>query len=236
VLKTVRHWTLLWASLIQPYFRRSLLPSILSSSPRTTTGLFGFSYEYLEYMSNYFNSCYTSSPAHLILTDLIAIIIIIIVRRNVEIATPFIAEFSPYYCYCYSYGVVSHKASHTLWPLLIHCASPFIHPPELSGSNQQTHTHTVAKKEKHGEKCPRILPEFISFSLYGILTCRKILRHVTNGFTSLRRKEVLRIFIALKIHRSRPDLNPRNLGLMASTTIIRPLMATHPAVTSSLLD
>jgi hypothetical protein len=33
---------------------------------------------------------------------------------------------------------------------------------------------------------------------------------------------VLRIFIALKIHRPRPGLNPRTLDLMASTITTRP--------------
>jgi hypothetical protein len=34
-----------------------------------------------------------------------------------------------------------------------------------------------------------------------LLTCRKILRHGTSGFTSHPKESVLRIFIALKIHR-----------------------------------
>jgi hypothetical protein len=55
------------------------------------------------------------------------------------------------------YGVVSNKASHTLRPLLMYCASPsaflsfLVHPPEFCASNQQR--HLVANQEKLGEKC-----------------------------------------------------------------------------------
>jgi len=53
--------------------------------------------------------------------------------------------------------------------------------------------------------------------LKGSLTCRKILRHGTSGFTSHPKEGVLRIFIALKNPSPLPGLNPRPLGPVAST-------------------
>jgi hypothetical protein len=55
----------------------------------------------------------------------------------------------------------------------------------------------------------------------GSLTCRKILRHGDEGFTSSPKKSV-RSSIALKNPPSRSGLNPRNLGSMASTLNTRP--------------
>jgi hypothetical protein len=46
-------------------------------------------------------------------------------------------------------------------------------------------------------------------------TCRKILRHGADGFTSPLKKGVLRIPIAIKNPLSRPGLNTRTLGPMA---------------------
>jgi hypothetical protein len=50
----------------------------------------------------------------------------------------------------------------------------------------------------------------------GSLTCRKILRHGTSGFTSYPKEVVLRIFISLKNPSPRPGLKPRSLGTVAS--------------------
>jgi hypothetical protein len=59
--------------------------------------------------------------------------------------------------------------------------------------------------------------------LKGCLTCRKVLRHGTSGFTSHSKEGVLRIFIALKNESSWPGLNPRPFGPVASTlTTTRP--------------
>jgi hypothetical protein len=55
------------------------------------------------------------------------------------------------------------------------------------------------------------------FILYGFLTCHKILRHGTDGFTSPPKAVVLRILSPLKIHRPRPSLKSRSFGPMAST-------------------
>jgi hypothetical protein len=63
----------------------------------------------------------------------------------------------------------------------------------------------------------------------GSLTCRKILRQGANGFTSPLNVGMLLNFFALKIHRSRPVLNPWTLGPMADTPTITPPRTTHTA-------
>jgi hypothetical protein len=60
------------------------------------------------------------------------------------------------------------------------------------------------------------------------LTCRKLLRHGAGDFTSPPKKGVLKIFIALKIHRPRPGLNPRTLGPMAGTIPLHHRGRLHP--------
>jgi hypothetical protein len=54
------------------------------------------------------------------------------------------------------------------------------------------------------------------------LTCRKILRHGTSGFTSHSKEGVLRNFIALKNPLPWPALNPQPLGPVASTLTTTP--------------
>jgi hypothetical protein len=49
------------------------------------------------------------------------------------------------------------------------------------------------------------------------LTCRKVLRHETSGFTSHQKEGVLQIFIALKNPSPWPGSNLRPLGPVAST-------------------
>jgi hypothetical protein len=49
------------------------------------------------------------------------------------------------------------------------------------------------------------------------ITCRKILQHGNGGFISSPKEGVLRIVIDLKNPLHRLGLNPRTLGLMAST-------------------
>jgi hypothetical protein len=58
--------------------------------------------------------------------------------------------------------------------------------------------------------------------LEGSLTCCKILRHETSGFTSHPKEGVLRIFIALKNPLPLPGLNPQPLGPVASTLTTTP--------------
>jgi hypothetical protein len=66
------------------------------------------------------------------------------------------------------------------------------------------------------------------FCLQSIFHARKVLlhavnlRHGTDGFTSLPKEVVLRIFITLKIHRLRPGLNPTNLGSSGYHATTRP--------------
>jgi hypothetical protein len=95
-------------------------------------------------------------------------------------------------------------------------------PDSLTGALWQfyQHCHLVAKHEE-------LVKEIINLALRiifvhtakGFLKCRKILRHVANDFPSLMKKGLLRIFIALK-NRSRPGLNLRSLGPMASMLAI----------------
>jgi hypothetical protein len=57
---------------------------------------------------------------------------------------------------------------------------------------------------------------------YADVTCRKILRHGTSGFTSHQKEGVLRIFIAIKKQWPQPGLNPRPLGPVAITLTTTP--------------
>jgi hypothetical protein len=58
------------------------------------------------------------------------------------------------------------------------------------------------------------------------LTCRKILRHVTDGFTSPLKEVVLRGFIALTNLSSLAGFEPVNLESMASRLTTEPPRAT----------
>jgi hypothetical protein len=66
------------------------------------------------------------------------------------------------------YGVVSHKASHTLRPLLIYCASPsefksiLIRPQVLSDSNQET-ASSEAVRNLGGNYCEFFLQVSLSY-------------------------------------------------------------------------
>jgi hypothetical protein len=81
----------------------------------------------------------------------------------------------------------------------------------------------VAKQEGFGE-------ENYAFSLQSIfvnaskgsLTCRKILQHRADVFTSHPKESVLLILIALKNPSPLPGLNPRTLGPMTITLNITP--------------
>jgi hypothetical protein len=67
---------------------------------------------------------------------------------------------------------------------------------------------------KEGELAKEVM-NFVSRSIafipYGSLTCRKILPHGTDGFTSPPKEGVLRIFIALKHPSPLAGFEPRNL-------------------------
>jgi hypothetical protein len=82
-----------------------------------------------------------------------------------------------------------------------------IRPRELSGNS--TNSHVVAKRKKLGKG----YDEFgLTKYLCSYRTCRKILQHGADGFTSPPKEGVLRNYIALKIHRPLPDVNQRTLG------------------------
>jgi hypothetical protein len=61
----------------------------------------------------------------------------------------------------------------------------------------------------------------------GSLTCLKIIRLRTDGFTSPPKEVMLLIFIALKIHYPVLDLHPRTVGPMESTLKSRTPRATE---------
>jgi hypothetical protein len=73
-------------------------------------------------------------------------------------------------------------------PYIATMSDLLIHPPELSGSNQQR--HLVAKEEKLGEKWLNLAYVVSVFMTLGTLTCRTTLQHGTDGFSS----EAIRIW------------------------------------------
>jgi hypothetical protein len=64
------------------------------------------------------------------------------------------------------------------------------------------------------------IPKYLFHISKGSLTCRKILRHRTDVFTSLATKGVIQIVIALKNQSPWPDLNSLTSGLTVSTLAI----------------
>jgi hypothetical protein len=93
-------------------------------------------------------------------------------------------------------------------------------------------TETSGASRKNGRRSENFAYQYVKY-LEGSLTCCKILRHVTSGFTSNTKEGVLRIFIALKNPSPRPGLNPRLLGPVASTLTTtpprRPVSSIHQA-------
>jgi hypothetical protein len=69
---------------------------------------------------------------------------------------------------------------------------------------------------RNGRRSENFAYQYLKY-LKGSLTCRKILRHGTSGFTSHPKEDVLQIFITPKNPLSRLGLNPRPLGPVAST-------------------
>jgi hypothetical protein len=99
--------------------------------------------------------------------------------------------------------VVMMSAADNSW--LVHQSSLAVLPAETSGASRG-----------NGRKSENFAYQYLKY-LKGSLTCRKILRHGTSGFTSHPKEGVLRIFIALKDPSPRPNLNPRPLDPVAST-------------------
>jgi hypothetical protein len=112
------------------------------------------------------------------------------------------------------YAVVSHKASGTLRPLLIYCASPsewlsfLIHPPQLSGSNQQTPSSEKVRNSA------RISMNFSFKYLFHTVGIFNIPWNLTwdRRLSPLPKEVVLRIFIALQNQPSSAGFEPANLG------------------------
>jgi hypothetical protein len=95
----------------------------------------------------------------------------------------------------------------TVLPHLSSNHSSFNHQSSLAVTSR----HLVAKREKLGEECPWILPTSTSF-MRRELTCRKILRYRTDGFTCPPKEVVLRSFISVKNPSSSFGFEPANLG------------------------
>jgi hypothetical protein len=96
---------------------------------------------------------------------------------------------------------------------LIHNSSLAVLPAEKSGAS---------RSENFAYQYLKYLKEY--------LTCHKILWHGTCGFTSHPKEGVLWIFITLKNPSPWPCLNPRPLGLVASTLTTTPLRWLHVLV------
>jgi hypothetical protein len=122
-------------------------------------------------------------------------------------------------CYCLRGGIAQGVPYTTT--ITDHCASPsemesfLIHPPELSGSSQQT---PCSKAEKTWRKM-WILPASIYHTI-GIF-------NMSPALLPIRRKMCYGFELPLKIDRPRKGLNPRTLGPVASTITTRPPTDTH---------
>jgi hypothetical protein len=112
------------------------------------------------------------------------------------------------------------------------------HPDSSIGalwqSYQQSSCCKAGKTGKGNDKF--CLTKYLFRISKGSLTCRKILRHGADGFTSAPKKGVLRILSPLKIHHSGQGLNPRISGPMASTLTTRPRRTTHRVPRRKLLE
>jgi hypothetical protein len=83
-------------------------------------------------------------------------------------------------------------------------------PAEISGTSR-----------RNGRKSENFAYQHLKYQK-GSLTCRKILRHGTSGFTSHPKEGVLRIFIAFENPSPRPGLKPRPLRSGPSTLTTTP--------------
>jgi hypothetical protein len=71
---------------------------------------------------------------------------------------------------------------------------------------QSSSSKTRGTGEGHDELC---ITKYLFHACKGSVTCRKVLRHGTDGYISVSNEDVLRIFISLKIH---PPQSGANLG------------------------
>jgi hypothetical protein len=98
---------------------------------------------------------------------------------------------------------------------LVRQSSLAVLPAETSGASRRI-----------GQRSENFAYPYLKY-LKGSLTRRKILWHGASGFTSHPKEAVLRIFIAVKNPSSRPTLNPRPLGPVASTLTTTPPRRPH---------
>jgi hypothetical protein len=104
--------------------------------------------------------------------------------------------------------VVMMLAGDKSW--LVHQSSLAVLPAETCGASR--------RNWRRGENFAYQYLKYVK----GSLTCRKILRHGTSGFTSHSKEGVLWIFNILKNSSPRPGLNPLLLGPVASILITTP--------------
>jgi hypothetical protein len=87
---------------------------------------------------------------------------------------------------------------------LVHQSSLVVLPAETSGASR-----------RNGGRSENFACQYLKY-FKGSLTCRKILRYETSGFTFHPKKDVLWIFIALTNPLPRPGLNLRPFGSVAA--------------------
>jgi hypothetical protein len=108
----------------------------------------------------------------------------------------------------YLLGLTPNSFTRALWQ-----------PPVLSGGIVSRDTSGASRRTGEGNE-NLVYPSTWDFNRF--LTCHKILRHGTSGFTSHPKKVVLRIFIALQNPSTWPGSNPLTLGPVASTLTTTP--------------
>jgi hypothetical protein len=104
--------------------------------------------------------------------------------------------------------VMIMPAADSSW--LVHKSSLAVLPAYISEASR-----------RNGRKSDNFSYQYLKY-LKGSLTCRKILRHGTSGFTSHPKEGVLRIFIAVINPWPRSGLNRRPLDPVASTVTTTP--------------
>jgi hypothetical protein len=105
---------------------------------------------------------------------------------------------------------------------LVHQSFLAVLPAEISGA-----------RRRNGRRSENFAYQYLKY-LKGYLTCRKILRHRTSGFTYHSKEGVLRIFTALKNPSPRPGLNPWSLGPVVHPYVEDLLFNVMDLVTSAI--
>jgi hypothetical protein len=99
-----------------------------------------------------------------------------------------------------------------------------IRPPELSG--KPTSSHLVGTYVELPKEMTNLALRSTCLYFEVFLTCRKILRHGSDGFTSSPKEAWFGLLSPLKIPHPLTGSNPRTLGPMASMLTIIPLSTT----------